>query len=197
MLRFAILELLHRKPLSGYELKRRFQGSIVFFWRANHSQIYLELKRMEKDGLVEGNRIAQDLRPTKKVYAVTPKGREELVQWLRRKPKLQGTKDEMVLKCFAFHLISPEEADEQLFHHRKLHEGRLGHYLEIKRDLEERHGDLARTRDPILFWNALCLDHAIEYERMYINWCERALARHRIFKRGEGPQIASLADTGE
>jgi DNA-binding PadR family transcriptional regulator len=196
MLRFAILELLHRKALSGYELKRRFEGSIVFFWRANHSQIYLELKRMEKEGLVAGSRVAQDWRPTKKVYAITPKGQAELERWLAEKPKLQTVKDEMTLKCFAFSLIPPEEADRQLLHHRKLHEGRLQVYLETKRQLEEKHGDLLETRDPILFWNALCLYQVIDYERMYIDWCEWAQARHRIFREGEQQQTPSL-DAGE
>jgi DNA-binding PadR family transcriptional regulator len=194
MLKFAILELLHRKPLSGYELKRRFQGSIVFFWRANHSQIYLELKRMEKAGLVVSNQVPQDGRPTKKVYAVTAKGLGALVQWLRGKPKLQSVKDEMLLKCFAFNLIAPDEAAAQLIHHRKLHEARLEHYLKIKQQLEARHDDLLETSDPILFWNVLCLRQAIASERMYIGWCGWALARHHDFT---DKQRSTSFDAGE
>jgi DNA-binding PadR family transcriptional regulator len=194
MLKFAILELLHRKPLSGYELKRRFQGSIVFFWRANHSQIYLELQRMEKAGLVVSNQVPQDRRPTKKVYAVTTKGLQALVRWLREKPKLQSVKDEMLLKCFAFNLIAPDEAAAQFVHHRKLHEARLSHYLGIKQQLDARHGDLLKTSDPILFWNFLCLRQAIAFERMYIGWCQWALARHRDFTDKE--RSTSL-DAGE
>lgn len=181
MLKFAILELLHHRPLSGYELKRRFQGSIVFFWQANHSQIYLELKRMEKAGLVVSNEVPQDGRPTKKVYAVTAKGLQALVQWLREPPRIQSVKDEMMLKCFAFNLVEPDEAEAQLVHHRKLHEERMNRYREIRRQLDARHGDPLETSDPILFWNFLCLRQAVAFERMYIAWCEWALARHRDF----------------
>jgi len=195
MLRFAILELLERKPLSGYELKRRFQGSIVFFWRANHSQIYRELKLMEKDGLVVGNKIPHDWRPTKTVYAVTPKGREKLIEWLREKPKLRGVKDDMMLKCFAFHLVAPQEARAQLAHHRKLHEQRLEQYLKIKQQLEERHGEVLDTRDPILFWNSLCLYQAMAYERMYIEWCQWAMARYDDFI-ADGRAAARTAENG-
>ncbi len=187
MLRFAILELLERRPLSGYELKRRFQGSIVFFWRANHSQIYRELKLMEKDGLVVGSKVPHDWRPTKTVYAVTSKGREALVEWLREKPKLRGVKDEMMLKCFAFHLVPPEEAEAQLAHHQKLHQQRLEQYLKIEKQLEDRHGQLLETRDPILFWNALCLYQAMDHERMYVEWCRWAIARHKDFAAGNRP----------
>lgn len=181
MLCFAILELLHRKPLSGYELRKRFDGSIVFFWHAGHSQIYPELKRMERERLVEGRRLASGPRPPKTVYAITAKGREALRAWLLRRPNLQSTKDEMMLKCFAFHLIPADEADEQIRHHLRLHEERLAFYLEAKAQLEAKHGELAETDDPILFWNALTLHHSITSERMYVRWCRWALRRHQRF----------------
>jgi virulence activator alpha len=98
-----------------------------------------------------------------------------------------------MLKCFAFHLISPDEADEQILHHCELHQERLRCYLKMKKQLEERHGDLLKTRDPILFWNVLTLHHAIESERMYIEWCEWALARHRDFTR-DCPGLSHAAD---
>src|ERR1019366_4192950 len=179
MLRFAILELLDHKPLSGYELKRRFSGSIVFFWRANQSQIYRVLRKMEKAGLILGHKVTHEWRPTKTVYEVTSKGRAETINWLRKAPKLQAIKDEMMLKCFAFNLIPPGEADAHLEHHQRLHQKQLDVYLEIERQLEERHGPLSRTRDPILFWNVQSLYHAIGYERMYLDWCARSLERHR------------------
>jgi DNA-binding PadR family transcriptional regulator len=182
MLRFAILELLQHKPLSGYELKRRFNGSVVFFWHANQSQIYRELRKMEKAGLIAGHKVTHEFRPTKTVYEVTPKGRAETVSWLRKPPKLQAIKDEMLLKCFAFNLIPQDEADAQLEHQRRLHQAQLDFYLQLQRQLEARHGGLSRTSDPILFWNAQCLYHAVEFERMYLRWCEDALDHHRDFR---------------
>ena len=137
MLRFAILELLSHKPLCGCELKKRFGGSIVFFWRAAHSQIYPELKRMEAEGLVSGDKVPHPWRPTKKVYAITEEGTRELVRWLREATGIQAVKDEMMLKCFAFDLVSPEEAARQIDHHKTLHERRLRRYREIERDLTQ------------------------------------------------------------
>ncbi len=186
MLRFAILELLHHRPLSGYELNRRFSGSIGFFWRANHSQIYPELKRMEKEGMVAGQRIAQELRPTKTVYAITPEGKRALVEWLREKSFLPAVKDEMLLKVFAFNLVPGEEAEAQLRHYEQLHQERLEFFLETKRKLEERHGGLDGTADPIVFWNSLCLRQQIASERTYIAWCRWALGAHREFLSQRG-----------
>ena len=117
MLVYAILELLQHKPLSGYELKKRFSGSIVFFWHARHSQVYPELKRMEKQGLIAGTRVEQETRPAKRVYAITADGERALKAWLKRPVALQAVKDQMMLKTFAFHLIEPQEAAAQLRHH--------------------------------------------------------------------------------
>lgn len=43
----AILVSLLERPGSGYELARRFERSIGYFWTATHQQIYRVLKRME------------------------------------------------------------------------------------------------------------------------------------------------------
>lgn len=199
MLRFAILELLLVKPLSGYELKRRFEGSIVFFWRANHSQLYPELRRMEKDGLVASNQVTQGSRPTKRLYTVTPAGREALRMWLRQPPRLRGVKDEMMLRCFSFQLVEPAEARDQIAECQRLHNRQLDFYLGVKRQLEERHGDLSETDDPIIFWNVQCLYHAIDYEEMYVNWCTRALLDQEAFlrKQAERDEGASGAVAGK
>ncbi|EMY32485.1 putative PadR family transcriptional regulator, partial [Arthrobacter crystallopoietes BAB-32] len=48
----AILTALLEKPGSGAELTRRFDRSFGFFWPATHQQIYRELAKLERDGLV-------------------------------------------------------------------------------------------------------------------------------------------------
>lgn len=44
----AILGLLNYMPMTGYDLKNFFDDSIDFFWSAQMSQIYRELKNLEK-----------------------------------------------------------------------------------------------------------------------------------------------------
>ncbi len=46
----AVLTSLIEKPSSGYELARRFEKSIGYFWHATHQQIYRELARREEKG---------------------------------------------------------------------------------------------------------------------------------------------------
>ena len=44
----AIMTALLEDDLSGYELAKRFDTSLGFFWRASHQQIYQELRKLEE-----------------------------------------------------------------------------------------------------------------------------------------------------
>ena len=47
---YAILGLLSREDLSGYDLTQRMAGRVGYFWSARHSQIYPELAKLEDGG---------------------------------------------------------------------------------------------------------------------------------------------------
>ena len=78
----AILVSLSEQSGSGYELARRFDRSIGYFWSATHQQIYRTLRAMEDDGWVHVRPVVQQGRPDKKVYTVADAGRAELARWI-------------------------------------------------------------------------------------------------------------------
>lgn len=78
----AILVSLCEQAGSGYELARRFDRSIGYFWAATHQQIYRTLRTMEADGWVHVDVVEQRSRPDKKVYDPTDAGRAELARWI-------------------------------------------------------------------------------------------------------------------
>jgi DNA-binding PadR family transcriptional regulator len=78
----AILVSLSERSGSGYELTRRFDGSIAHFWAATHQQIYKTLQTMADNGWVSVTAVVQQTRPDKKVYTVSDAGRAELTRWL-------------------------------------------------------------------------------------------------------------------
>jgi DNA-binding PadR family transcriptional regulator len=78
----AILVALCEQSGSGYELARRFDRSIGYFWAATHQQIYRTLRVMEDDGWVHVTPVTQQGRPDKKVYTVSGQGRDELARWI-------------------------------------------------------------------------------------------------------------------
>lgn len=81
-LKYGLLGLLHYGQMTGYELDKTFKDSLFLFWKAQTSQIYRELKGMEKLGWITSEIIFQTEKPNKKLYSITDAGKKELDQWL-------------------------------------------------------------------------------------------------------------------
>jgi DNA-binding PadR family transcriptional regulator len=82
-MREALLSLLHKEPAHGYELKLAIESVFGELWPdVNIGQIYQTLSRLERAGLVRSATVAQEHRPDKRVYELTPAGREALRQWV-------------------------------------------------------------------------------------------------------------------
>src|SRR6478735_12241783 len=95
----VVLGLLAMRPLSGYDIKAVVDRSTRFFWAASYGQIYPELRRLESDGLVEGEDVPNGGRQ-RRVYSLTPAGREALVEWLRGPTVTIEYRDESLLRLF-------------------------------------------------------------------------------------------------
>jgi DNA-binding PadR family transcriptional regulator len=100
-LEHALLVALCEQPASGLDLTKRFGRSIGFFWSATHQQIYRVLGRMDGDGWVTVEEVAQQGRPDKKVYAVTDLGRTALADWLAEPTDTEHLRSELALKMRA------------------------------------------------------------------------------------------------
>ena len=74
----SIMTALLEEDLSGYELAKRFDASLGYFWRASHQQIYKELGKMADNQWVSARSVEQSGKPNKVIYALTPLGKENL-----------------------------------------------------------------------------------------------------------------------
>jgi len=172
----ALLGLLARRPLTGYEILKRFTRSVVFFWNAKRSQIYAELKRMERLGFVTSRVSVQQGRPNKRLYAITPAGKAALRLWLDRPTPAGPIKDEMLLRTFFSHVLPPPRAVAYLERHGEEHRRVLEEFEGIKAALLARYGSPETTEDRALFFGSLVLEQGIRFERMYAEWCRWAAA---------------------
>jgi len=73
LLDIQILRLLNAEPMWGYKIKKEVETK--FGVRLRHGALYPLLKSMEQKGLIKSKRQQQGGR-TRKVYAMTEKGRE-------------------------------------------------------------------------------------------------------------------------
>jgi DNA-binding PadR family transcriptional regulator len=100
---YAVLGLMTMCPeTSGYDLKNFADQSIShFYWSPAKSQVYAELRRLERHGLISVREVEQETRPDKRLYALTPSGRAALQEWLDRAGNEHSlTKDLLMLKLF-------------------------------------------------------------------------------------------------
>lgn len=82
--RYALLGLLQKQPRHGYDLFREFRDprGLGLVWHLGMSLMYQELKKLEAAGLVKASVELQDVRPPKKMYALTPQGRRVFRAWM-------------------------------------------------------------------------------------------------------------------
>jgi PadR family transcriptional regulator AphA len=115
-LQYAILGLLTYKPMTGYELKSLIDKSVNFFWTAQQSQIYRELKALEVSGYVTSHVEPQEGRPDRKVYKITPNGDGVLQTWLEKFPNTlsSAVRDEISIRFFFGSRIPKDELKFQL-----------------------------------------------------------------------------------
>lgn len=186
MLIYAILGLLTRRPLTGYQIKKRFNASVIFFWHSTQSQIYGTLKDMERRRLVTSDVVHQGRTPYQRVYSLAGAGRETLLHWLQDKAEMPEVKDEFLLRVFFSDLLSHTETIAHLQHQIGKHEVRLALYEARTDELVRRHGPLGGTDDERLFSSHLTLTQGKMRERMYIEWCRWAIGQlEERQRRGE------------
>ncbi|WP_329416485.1 PadR family transcriptional regulator [Streptomyces sp. NBC_00704] len=171
-LEHAILVSLLEKPGSGYELARRFERSIGYFWTATHQQIYRVLKRMESDGWVDVRDVPQYGRPDKKEYSVAGPGRDALSAWLREATEPESVRHDLAVKVRGAAFDDPAALIGEVERHRQAHADRLAHYLAGEdRDFGEPASGGGRL-DAERELQHVVLRGGIAYERMMIAWLD-------------------------
>lgn len=107
----VVLGMLAGRPRSGYEIKQLVDSSARFFWAASYGQIYPELKRLEKAGLITGEDSSQGARQ-RTVYELTATGRKAARAWIASPPEVFEMRDEGLLELFFAGSIEPARTAE-------------------------------------------------------------------------------------
>lgn len=142
-LRHALLAILTAKPMTGYDLVKYFDGTVAYVWSAPHSQIYPELRRMERDGLLDVEVVPRGERAEKRVYVINDAGRAELHEWSTELAAHQPERDVYRLRAAHFEFSSYEAARRQLREH-------LNHYTKALHDWQQMVSDVEARRVPLL-----------------------------------------------
>lgn len=168
----AILATLLNQPCSGYDLRKRFEGSVGFFWQASFQQIYRELSRLEEQGLLNSETIHQQNRPDKKIYQVTEVGKDHLKAWMIEPCGITPPRDDLLVKMFAGYLLPVETFLVELRQHQTQHQQQLTVYQQIERQFFANPESLS-IKEKFCY---LTLLNGIRHETQWLAWCEEAIA---------------------
>src|SRR5215210_8255345 len=127
----VVLGLLADRPRSGDDIKAIVDRSTRFFWAASYGQIYPELRRLEAEGLIEGEDSPTGGR-RRRVYKVTPDGRKALTDWLFGQTVTIELRDESLLRLFFADALPLADALRLLEGRKRGHE----QYLEVLRAID-------------------------------------------------------------
>jgi DNA-binding PadR family transcriptional regulator len=166
----ALLTSLIEKSSSGYDLARRFDKSIGFFWHATHQQIYRELGRMETAGWIESSSAPDAGKTRKRLYSVLPPGQAELLRWAAEPSSDIDLRDEFMVRLRADAALGDLGLATELQRRTTAHEAKLALYRKIEqRDFAAP--DLSRAARI----HHMILKKGILYEENSIAWAREML----------------------
>lgn len=165
----AILAALVDAPCTGYDLAKRFDGSVGFFWSASHQQIYRELSKLENQGSISSESILQAGRPDKRLYSVTDLGEQHLKEWIAQPCEPTPIKDDLLVKIFAGHIVRNQIILAELEHHQEAHLKKLSTYKELEQCYFQNPQELPASGK----FQYLTLLNGISYETHWLAWCNQ------------------------
>jgi DNA-binding PadR family transcriptional regulator len=112
---------------SGYDMKKCFESSFGHFFPAGYGSIYPALSTLARNGHVEFELVPQDGKPDRKVYSITDKGREALLDGLDNPNPSHKIRSEFLATLWFAHLMSDEQIESIVGN--KLAE--IGEFLEL------------------------------------------------------------------
>ncbi|WP_006241157.1 PadR family transcriptional regulator [Mycolicibacterium tusciae] len=158
---FALLGMLsYEYELSGYDIRKWIDWSMRFYYGSPaYSQIYTELKKLEKLGLVT-SRFDDTGARNRRLYKITEAGLEALTRWANEAPvDPPSLKHGPLLRVTFGHLTTPERLKEVLQEHVA--------YAD----------EMYRSAAKDARWAGA--DPAWSYARVALQWAERYYANER------------------
>lgn len=166
---YALLGILRMGPGSGYDIKKRIERSVAFFWQESYGRIYPRLKALQAAGLARRRERASARGGVRQVYAITRAGERALARWIEADVVPTPARDELLLKLF----VSGPESLAALRAHLERYAAERGAELAVH---ERSRKQLESLRDDDAAWTLrqLTLDYGERIARAELEWARDA-----------------------
>ncbi len=175
-LEYSLLGFLQYTAMTGYDLKKILDESTRFFWHAELSQIYSELKRLEQKGWIKSESFPQEGKPDKKMYSITPAGREKLRDWLSNPmDEPPAIKNQILLKLFFAGTLKKEEICSQLRCQLEVQRALLKRFQQDSYQKIQMEAQANLKPNSLMMWE-IVRQYGEAQAIMTVHWLEDALA---------------------
>ena len=172
----VILGLLSHEDLTGYDIKKRIDGAIGFFWKGSFGNIYPALGDMEKQGLVKKKDVSGTGGREKIFYQITKKGSEYLNDWIREESVSNELRYETLLK-----IHFGGSADKKItLKNIEVFEEQVKQNLSLLYMYKENLEKVLDQEDHMYYY--LTVTFGIDSYEAYLKWCSKA---KKLLKTGK------------
>lgn len=164
-LRYFVLGLLARQPMSGYDIKRFVKGLSWLIGSPSSGSLYPALRSLLEEDLVSVEIVPGVDKPPRKIYSIEQVGRDTLEEWLEEPLAADAS-----LKAFVMRLLLADSFSTD----------NLAAYLQQRRSQVATHQtDLSRVTESLGsetdLGMRLALDYGLELASAEMTWLDNAL----------------------
>ena len=181
----VILGLLSHEDLTGYDIKKRIDGAISFFWKGSFGNIYPALKDMEGRELIVRSDTSVGGRE-RITYHITEAGSKALKAWLADEQAGNELRYETLLKLF----FGGAGKREVTIRNIEIFEEQIRQELKILKLYEETLKPRLDVEDHMYYY--LAVSFGIDTYETYLKWCTKA--KKMLREKGKRDQL--LQDKG-
>lgn len=164
----VILGLLSHEELTGYEIKRRMDTALKYFWGASFGSIYPTLSDLVHRGLATRREDTENKR-NKQIYTITEEGRSYLKKWLELPAEKDELRYETLLKLFFGKESGAVQAISHIETFQEKIKNELPYLLASEKILKDNlNEDVAHQ------YYLLTVEFGIKTYSAYLEWCEEA-----------------------
>jgi len=173
--KYAILGLLHFKPMSGYDIKKYADRSLSFFWSENFGHIYPVLKQLELEGLVTSRKESTDHKPQRIVFSVTENGVKALHEWMTLDTMDYPTvRDELLLRVFFGETVSGDQMTHFLEKQKEVYTEKLSMVKSVEGAVAKMITDSEIEFPGFKFWR-MTMEYGHDIFELRKNWCQKVI----------------------
>ena len=165
---WIILGLLAHEDMTGYDIKKRIDHEISFFWKGSFGSIYPALNELVRAGCVEKTEH-EPLDGRERIqYRITTQGKKKLKEWLADSKVSNDLKYETLVKLFFGGSAEKEVSISNI----EMFESKVREDLSTLKFFQDNLEKVLDEEDHLYYY--LTVLFGIETYEAYLRWCKKA-----------------------